>query len=158
MKKLMLILLAIVFGLSAFLAVKPQSAQALNGNGYDDTTPPFTLAGTTSVLSPTKMSYGVVTVNDRYFPVWANPGEVEFHYNALAVSGLDGKYTTVKFIFKQWFFGWEGKIYQWNGTKWVALPTKMEVGFEDGGTFATAQVTDGVYALLVWYSGVEKPR
>jgi hypothetical protein len=159
MKKFVYGLLAIVLIASLFFTGAPRTVLADDTEiGYTDTTPPFTTDGSYDCIAASDFTEGTSEVNGQYFPKGYETGALQYHYEVVHVRDMGSKLTTIKFIFKQWYFGWEGAIYQWNGTKWVKVPTKMEMGFEDGGTFATAQVSDGYYALLVWYSGVERAR
>lgn len=139
-------------------APRTVSADSEPVDGYADTTPPFTTDGSYDRIAASDFTEGTVEVNGQYFPKGYESGALQYHYEIVHVRDMGSKTETIKFIFKKWYFGWEGAFYEWTGTKWVKVPTEMELGVEDGGTFATAQVSDGYYALLVWYSGVEKTR
>lgn len=157
MKKTILLFVTTLFVLAAvFAAIPVQTAKADGpGGGYEDITPPFTTSGSYERIPADKFE-GSVEANGMYLPKWDDLGAMQYHYEILQVTGSD--YTTVKFIFKKWYFGWDGAIYRWTGTKWAKVYTTMELGVEDGPTYATANVSEGYYALLVWYSGVEKKR
>ncbi len=152
MKKITLSVVIIAFVLAAVLVAFPlQSAQAMNGD-TNTNSKPFALAGTTRLLIPENL-LGTLEINNRLYPIWEPVGDVQYEGERIEITGLGGATTTVKFDFRQAYFGWEGKIYRWSGTKWVAQTTTMEWGGEEAPTYATAVVPEGTYALLVWYSG-----
>ena len=144
MKRILLFALALGMVLSFALAVPVQAVSS-----YADWEDPYVVPSGPDAKVITESNLpGTVELNERFFPVWSTIGEVEYHGKGLTISGMNGKYTTAIFAFKQSLFGWEGKIYQWSGVKWVAVPTNIHVGFEDGPTYAYANVTDGTYALI----------
>jgi len=152
MKRIALSTLVIAFVLVAIFAALPiQSAQAVSGDGNGNGKP-FALSGTTRILIPENL-LGTLEINNRLIPMWNPVGEVQYQGERIEISGLGSGTTTVKFDFRQAYFGWEGKIYQWNGTKWVAQKTTLELGGEEAPTYASAVVPNGTYALLVWYTG-----
>ncbi len=152
MKRLTLsIILAALVIAAVFAAIPVQTAQAINGDGNANSKP-FALAGTTRLLIPENL-LGTLEINNRLVPIWEPVGEVQYQGERIEISGLGSGTTTVKFDFRQAYYGWEGKIYRWSGTKWVAQKTTMEWGGEEAPTYATAVVPDGTYALLVWYTG-----
>jgi hypothetical protein len=92
--------------------------------------------------------------NGKILPAGFNH-EMQFGGNGLEVSGLAaGKSVDVCFDFPTYRYSWNGVIKEWNGTKWVALPTTITSTNESSSSLAcTTKVKNGTYALLIWYYG-----
>ena len=85
--------------------------------------------------------------------------ELQFGGKGLEISGLAaGKSVEACFDFPTYRYSWNGVIKQWNGTKWVAMPTTI-TPTADGSTAAacTSKVSNGTYSLLIWYTGPIEP-
>jgi len=95
-----------------------------------------------------------------FFPVGFHD-ELQFGGKGIQVSGLTGGNTVeVCFAFPSSINSWTGKIYEWNGSKWVSITSTLTPATSDvpGATVCSPKVGNGTYSLLVYYYGTPEPR
>lgn len=108
-----------------------------------------------SVLTPVELPGTLDGPGGLVLPVGFTVGQKQFGGNGLSISGLQaGESAKLCFDFPWYNFKWAGGVYQWNGTKWVALGTTVTPGVEGSNTWACAKTTsNGTFALLMGYYG-----
>ena len=91
----------------------------------------------------------------QYSPLGYKDWQAQFGGPGLKISMLEAK-TTAKlcFPFPTYRFKWDGRVSQWDGSKWVPLATKFSTNPEGLANWACATGTEkGTYALIIWYYG-----
>ena len=161
MKKSAKIFLVLTLALSvAFLGV--HSAQAIiipapdftwNDPTVSPNSPGTTLK--TEVVEPSQLPGTNTNGKGMFEPVGFGLNQAQFGGNGIVVSGLpDGKTAKLCFSFPVYQFDWAGKIYHWNGTKWMMSSTTIIPGVEGTTTLAcTNSVGNGTYALIIGFYG-----
>jgi len=82
-------------------------------------------------------------------------GFAQFGGNGIEISGLSAAQTVnLSFAFPTYQYGWSGSIYQWDGSKWVALTTTVVAPTGENSLYyvTTNKVHNGTYALLIHYT------
>jgi hypothetical protein len=110
---------------------------------------------TAAVLTPVELPGTLDGPGGLVLPVGFTVGQKQFGGNGLKVTGLQpGESAKLCFDFPWYNFKWSGGVYQWNGTKWVALGTTVTPGVDGSNTWACAKTSEnGTFALLMGYYG-----
>jgi hypothetical protein len=163
MKKGLYILLAVILAVGfASLGYGHVSAGVgpIISNGpqpADPTAAPAAAGATlTSQVLPLPVLLGTHLLDSgKYEPVGYKTGEVQFGGSGLKVSGLTGaEKAKVCFAFPSYRYKWDGKVNQWNGTKWVPLLTTFTKDVDGVVDWAcTSAGGNGTYSLIIWYYG-----
>lgn len=117
------------------------------------------LTFTSEVLDPWQLPGTLTLGTGQYGPVGFPAGQAQFGGNGLKVTALpEGKTVELCFDFPVYSMSWEGKIYLWNETKWVAMPTTVTPGSDGSPTYAcTPKAANGIYALIIGFYGTPQP-
>lgn len=107
------------------------------------------------VVTPVELPGTLAGPGGLVLPVGFTTGQKQFGGNGLNITGLQaGESAKLCFDFPWYNFKWSGGVYQWNGTKWVALGTTVTPGVEGSNTWACAKTSaNGTFALLMGYYG-----
>lgn len=166
MKKSIYILFAFILAVGfASLGFSPVAATAITTPGHpqkaDPTAVPnVTGASMTAEVLDVSVLPGTLQLNSGvYGPVGFKAGDVQFGGSGLKVSGLTGgNKATVCFAFPSYRYKWDGKIEEWNGTKWVSLVTTFTKDGDGIVNWAcTSAAGNGTYSLIIWYYGPAEP-
>jgi hypothetical protein len=152
------IALVLVFG---FAAVTLTSVFAITVNPivWNDPTATNNMSGGTfidAVLNPPSLPGTVNDSADKILPAGFPTDQAQFGGNGIMVSGLTGGDTVkICFDFPVYQYSWAGKIYEWNGTKWVAMPTTIVPPTGEGAsaTACTPRAGNGTYSLIIGFWG-----
>jgi hypothetical protein len=115
---------------------------------------------TSDVLTPWQLPGTQTLKTGQYVPVGFPIGEAQFGGNGLQVSDLpDGRLVTLCFDFPVYANSWHGTIYEWSGTKWVAMPTTLIQATDSTPAYAcTFTAGNGIYALIIGFYGTPQPK
>lgn len=158
MKKAVLVLLSFTLVVS-FLLVPASSAQAMTWddpvvtplNGNSD----FTI----TMTNPFSLSFGTTqTEKGLIVPSGFVPGEMQFASKAVIVKGLEGGKASICYPHPTYRYGWNGGIYQWNGSTWSALSSSLTENEESNATICATITADGTYAFLIFYALKSAPK
>jgi hypothetical protein len=162
-------LVIVAFVIGCISALTFTNVSAMGGSFYKKTEVP-TITWADPYVPETSVQYsssvlGVETLpgtevldSGKILPAGFNH-EMQFGGKGLEISGrAAGKSVEACFDFPTYRYSWNGVIKQWNGTKWVALPTTI-TPTADGSTATacTPKVSNGTYSLLIWYYGPIEP-
>jgi hypothetical protein len=115
---------------------------------------------TTVVTAPAALPGTVAGENGILFPAGFPAGTAQFGGDGVVVKGFTGGTASACFSMPPAKSEWMGNIHQWNGTKWVKLPTTVTQGdMESNSANACTNITsDGTYALIMGYTGEPEPK
>ena len=153
MKKSIRTLLVSVFAIS--LVLMAGSSTALAADWANPWTVPLTGDLTSTAVPPVTLAGAVKTDSGLIVPFGFPMGERQFGGNALVVSGLSGGSANACFSFPTYRYGWRGGVYEWTGSKWMALPTSIgnPEGKEGAPATACAPIYgNGTFALIISYN------
>ena len=91
----------------------------------------------------------------QYGPVGYKDWQAQFGGSGIKISALAAKTTAMLcFPFPTYRFKWDGRVAQWDGTKWVPLATTFSANPEGLANWAcTKGAGKGTFALIIWYYG-----
>ena len=118
------------------------------------------LVFTSTAVSPVTLAGAEKADSGLIVPVGFPTGERQFGGNALVVSGFSGGTANACFSFPTYRYGWRGGVYEWTGSKWMALPTTIGNPEAKEGAPSTACATiygSGTYALIINFNVGEAP-
>ncbi len=113
---------------------------------------------TIKTLDPIALTDGTSkTANNLVVPAGFPLGQKQFGGEVALVKDFDGGTARACFSLPNYRYGWDGGIFQWNGTKWAALPSTLTEGKEGGpATVCTTIYGNGTYALITGFAHPEK--
>jgi hypothetical protein len=114
---------------------------------------------TSEVLGQAVLPGTVSLSSGKLSPLGFTKGFVQYGGPGLKVMGLVKPATAmVCFPFRGYNFNWVGKIYQWNGTAWTAVVTSFPKDGDGVVNWAcTKGAGNGIYSLIIWYTGPAEP-
>jgi hypothetical protein len=107
----------------------------------------------TTVIALENLPGSYVGSEGLTLPVNSPTGDMQFGGDGVQVSGLEGGSANACFATKPPAEGWSGKVYSFNGSKWVSVESTTTENEE--GLFAKTCATiyhDGTYALIISYA------
>jgi hypothetical protein len=113
----------------------------------------------TEVLGQAVLPGTISLSSGKLSPLGFTEGFFQYGGPGLKVMGLVKPVTaTVCFPFRGYNFKWVGKIYQWNGMAWAAVATSFPKDGDGVVNWAcTKGAGNGIYSLIIWYSGPIEP-
>ncbi len=115
---------------------------------------------TAAVTAPAALPGTVTGDNAILFPAGFPAGTAQFGGDGVVVKGFTGGTASACFSIPPARSEWVGSIHQWNGTKWIKLPTTITEGdVESNSASACASIYgDGTFALIMGYTGAPEPK
>ena len=115
---------------------------------------------TTIVTAPAALPGIVAGENGITLPAGFPAGTAQFGGDGVVVKGFTDGSASACFSMPPARSEWVGSIRQWNGTKWVKLPTSVTEGdVESNSASACATIySDGTYALIMGYTGAPEAK
>jgi hypothetical protein len=109
---------------------------------------------TSVVVSPWQLPGTTTLSSGVAVPVGFPKGELQFGGKGIQISGIaEHKSIQVCFDFPTYNNSWKGKIYEWNGIKWVPVTTTILAPAESNPSACTSSAKNGFYALIIGYFG-----
>lgn len=158
MKKVMLALLSFTLVVS-FLLVPASSAQAVTWNDPIVTPLSGNADFTVNLTDPFSLPFGTLKTEESLIvPSGFVPGELQFASKAVIVKDLEGSKASICYFLPTYRYGWNGGIYQWNGSAWSDLPSTLTETKQGGATICSTLTADGTYAFLIYFSLKSAPK
>lgn len=113
---------------------------------------------TSNVLSVWQLPGTITLASGMIVPAGFPNNEEQFGGKGIKVSGIpEGKSIQICFDFPTYNNSWKGKIYEWDGSKWVAVTTSVLTPAERDPMACTYSAGNGVFALIMGYYGPVEP-
>lgn len=109
---------------------------------------------TVQTLDPITLLAGTSkTESGLVVPIGFSLGEKQFGGEVLQIKGFEAGTARACFYFPNHRYGWSGGIYQWNGNRWIVIPSTLSEGSEGAPAVICADVfMSGTYALIIGYT------